>query len=127
VGRKRPSKTPPFKVRTERREDATILEFTGELDLSVQEEVATALAQAIGEAPPLVLVNLQGLTFLDSTGIRCLFEAKLLVEASGMRMAILNGSGPAHRVLELTGMDDVIEMVDDPAELDPPADRPAAA
>jgi hypothetical protein len=50
------------------------------------------------------------------------FEVRVerLDDAVGTRLAILNGSGPAHRLLSLTGMDDLIEMVDDLTQLDPP-------
>jgi anti-sigma B factor antagonist len=109
----------PFEVRVEWRGDAVSLEFLGELDLWGRDEAAAALAQAAAAAPHIIVVNLQGLSFMGSTGLRCLLEAKLLADAAGVRMAIVNGSGPAHRLLELTRLGEVIEMVDDPAQLDP--------
>jgi hypothetical protein len=46
-----------------------------------------------------------------------------VADGVGIRLAILNGSGPAHRLLSLTGTDDLIEMVDDLSRLDPPTVR----
>ncbi len=57
---------------------------------------------------------------MDSTGLRCLVRAKQLTEAAGIRLAVLNGSGPAQRVLELSDLEALIEMVDDESQLDPP-------
>ena len=108
----------PFEVGVEWRGDLVTLEFLGELDLWGRDEAAAALAQAIAAAPRVIVVNLQGLSFMGSTGLRCLLEAKLLADAAGAHMAIVNGSGPPHRLLELTRVDQVIEMVDDPAQLD---------
>jgi anti-sigma B factor antagonist len=111
----------PFEVRAERRDGAVILEFVGELDLTGHDEAAAALAEAVAAAPRAVVVNLERLSFMDSTGLRCLLEAKLLADAKGARMAIVNGAGPPLRLLELTRMDGVIEMVDDLTQFDPPA------
>ncbi len=110
----------PFEVHVEHRDGVVTLEFVGELDLSVQEEAATALADAVCDIPRVIVVNLQGLSYMDSTGLHCLLRAKWLADAVGSRFVVLNGSGPAHRLLDLTGMDAVIEMVDDLARLDPP-------
>ncbi len=114
----------PFEVHVARRDDAVVLEFLGRLDRWGRDDAAAALAEVISSAPRVIVVDLEGLSFMGSAGLRCLFDAKLLAEAAGGRMAILKGSGPAHRLLELTGMDDVMEMVDDPAQLDPPAGDP---
>lgn len=114
----------PFEVHVERRDDAVVLEFLGRLDRWGHDDAAAALAEVVSSAPRVIVVDLEGLSFMGATGLRCLFDAKLLAEAAGGRMAILNGSGPAHRLLELTGMDDVLEMVDDPAQLAPPAGDP---
>ena len=115
----------PFEVRVERRDGAVVLEFAGELDLAVGEEAAAALADAGCDVPPLIVLNLQGLSFMDSTGLHCLERAKAQADAVGTRLAILNGSGPAHKLLSLTRMDDVIEMVDDLTQLDPPMESAA--
>ena len=114
----------PFAVRAERRDGTVVLGFLGELDLSGRDEAAATLADAVTDGARVVLVNLQGLSFMDSTGLHCLFEAKLLADAAGARIAIVNGSGACHRLLELAGMDSIIEMVNDPAQLDQPAAGP---
>ena len=107
----------PFEVHAEWRGDVVTLDFLGELDLWGSEKAAAALALAVAGAPRVMLVDLRGLSFMGSTGLRCLLEAKLLADAAGARMAIVNGSGPPHRLLELTRTDEVIEMVDDPARI----------
>ena len=111
----------PLEVRVEWRGDVVTLDFLGELDLWGRDEAATALAKAISAAPDLIVVNLEGLSFMGSTGLRCLLEAKLLADAAGVRIVIVNCSGAPRRLLELTGMDCVLETIDDSAQLDPPA------
>ena len=116
----------PFGVRVSRHDGLVILEFLGELDVAGHDEAAAALADAVSFAPRLILVNLRGLSFMDSMGLRCLFEAQLLADAAGARMVIVSGSGPPHRVVEL-GMDGGLEMVDDLTQLDPPVVGPRVA
>jgi anti-anti-sigma factor len=110
-------------VRVARGDDVVVLDLLGALDLAAREEAAIALANVVSEAPRVIVVNLQGLSYMDSTGLHCLLRAKSLADAVGTRMAVLNGSGAPHRLLALTRMDDVIEVVDDLAQLDPPAVR----
>lgn len=101
-----------FGVRVERRGATVVVAFRGDLDVAAADAAAEALRQALSGEPSSVLVDLQSLQFMDSTGFHCLMGAKRLADESGRRLAVLNGSGPAHRVLSLTGADAVIEMVD---------------
>ncbi len=109
----------PFEVRVQRSGGITRLALFGELDLTTGEEFAMAFQDA-ALASDAVLVDLRELAFMDSTGIRGLMRAQALADGSGVRLAVLNGSGPPHRVLELSGVDVAIEMVDDESQLDPP-------
>ena len=108
-----------FRARLKRRGCLVVIEFLGELDVAARDEAARALEETITSASGGVVVSLEGLSFMDSTGIHCLFKAKTLAEAVGIRLAVLNGSGPAHRALALIRIEDMIEMVDGLAELDP--------
>jgi anti-sigma B factor antagonist len=107
-----------FRARVEGRGRVVVLELLGELDIAAREEADRALEAAIASASGAVVVNLQGLTFMDSTGVRCIFQAKTLADAAGIRLAVLTGSGPAHRTLALIRMDDVLEIVDGLDQLD---------
>ena len=113
----------PFEVRVQRSGGIARLVLFGELDLTTGEEFAAAFRDAALDSDA-VLVDLRGLAFMDSTGIRGLMRAKALADGSGVRLAVLNGSGPPHRVLELAGVEDAIEMVDDESQLDPPLGGP---
>jgi anti-sigma B factor antagonist len=100
-----------------------VVELHGQLDVAACDEAARAIEEAIASAPGGVVVDLEGLSFMDSTGVRCLFKAKTLADEAGIRLAVLNGSGPAHRVLALIRIADGIEMVDAFDELVPPGEE----
>jgi anti-anti-sigma factor len=95
--------------------DVLKLSLTGEFDLAGADAFRALMAELEARRPRAIVVDLAGVTFLDSTGGRLLFEAE--GRAVGWRFAILNGSGPAHRALTLTGLDRHIAIVEDIDEL----------
>ncbi len=109
--------TPPLMWgRIDRVGDTVILSLAGEFDLVARDAFAAALVAIEATDPLRIVVNVQGLTFMDSTGIKQLFDAHQ--RATGAHtFAVLNGSGPAHRTLELVGLDRVLIMVDNPSQL----------
>lgn len=80
----------------------------------------------IESAPGAVLVDLRGPAFMESTGLHCLLEATAHADTAAVRIAVMNGSGPAHRLLTLA-RGDAVETVDDASQLDPPATAPEGA
>ncbi len=81
------------------------LTLRGELDLGTAERLERALAEA-GED---VLLDLRGLTFMDSTGVRVLLEAAER-GPTGLRM-IAPGSGEARMTIEQTGIAPLLPLV----------------
>lgn len=75
----------------------------GELDLAGADLAREALAAAIGDGEGQVVVDLTGLSFIDSTGIAILVAA--IAESDG-RLRFIPSEAPAvARVLALTGVD----------------------
>ena len=87
----------------------------GELDLATAPEVEAALREPV-EQERLVL-DLRGLTFMDSSGLRLLMGAQTRATEDDRRLALVRGPDAVHRVLEITHMDERFEIVDDPAPL----------
>ncbi len=85
----------------------------GELDLSTVDKVERALAEAERGSPPLVLIDLSALTFLDSTGLRTIVTADQRAREAGRRVAVVKGPETVHRVFTITGLDERLDMVDD--------------
>ncbi len=79
----------------------------GELDLAT----AGRLEQALAEAGEAVLLDLRGLTFMDSTGVRGLLEA---AERGGPGLRIIAPlSGDVRVTIEETGIAALLPLVDD--------------
>jgi anti-anti-sigma factor len=86
---------------------ASRLTLRGELDLGT----AAQLEQALAEAGDDVLLDLRGLTFMDSTGVRVLLEA---AERRGPGLRIVPPQdGDARVTIEETGIAALLPLVQD--------------
>ena len=92
-----------------REEDGTVhMALSGEVDFgNVAELRAAILRQANGE-PRNLVIDLSGVTFLDSMGLSVLIQGKRSVEGSGGQLAIVNAGDRVRHVLQLAGVDEYL-------------------
>ena len=102
-----------LEVRTEDRNGLVHVALMGELDLSTVAKVQEELRRVAADSPPTVVVDLSKLTFLDSTGLRCIVTADERARAEGRRIVIVRGPDAVQRVFAITRLDDRLDMVDD--------------
>lgn len=81
----------------------TVITVSGELDVASSPVLERTLArlQDVG----LVVVDLRGVTFIDSTGLGVLVKAHQLAQERGHRLGLVRGGGQVDRLLKLTGLD----------------------
>ena len=73
----------PFSLQTEEKDGSTVVHLEGELDLAGVRKLREALHSAQHADVSQIIVDLRGLTFLDSTGLGVLIAADL-AGATGM-------------------------------------------
>src|ERR671928_660596 len=99
----------------DRREEAVVLSLAGELDLYNAEEVRSGLLDACAGEPKVLVVDLEEVTFIDSTALGVLIEARSrMADRSGFRLAAPGLE--TRRALEVSGLDRhflVFDTVDD--------------
>ncbi|MDA2809318.1 STAS domain-containing protein [Nocardiopsis sp. RSe5-2] len=92
-------------------EGAVRLSIRGELDLVGAAEARGTACGAERRAGPLLVVDLTGLDFIDSSGLALLVELERRRRARGGRMAVrVAGSGRPARVLGCSGLDQVLDV-----------------
>ena len=91
--------------------DSLTLAVTGEVDMSNAAELEAALDDALGAAGPRLIVDLAGLEFIDSTGLRSLVRFHQS-EESATAIVYRNAHGQVAEVLEVTGLRSVLELDD---------------
>ena len=90
--------------------------FSGDLDLSSAKRAEEAIEQAERSRPPVLVVDLRRLTFMDSTGLRVMVSADKRAQREGRRLVIVRGPAAVQRVFEITRLDERLELVDTPEE-----------
>jgi anti-anti-sigma factor len=79
------------------------LALHGELDINSGPALEAALRAAEREAGERLIVDLGGLTFIDSAGIHRLLESDRRLRSKGRRIWLRPGPAQVQRLLELTG------------------------
>jgi anti-sigma B factor antagonist len=98
-------------------DDVVVITLGGELDLASAAAFADAIDHATSSGAEVVIVDLRGLEFMDSTGIGVIVRAHQAAPQSGYRFAVVKGSPQVDRILSLTGLDEQITLLDAPEEL----------
>ncbi len=116
VGQARPQ---PFAVDVRRRDDVAIVRPRGELDLATVETLRAALDR-VENAARLVL-DLRGLSFIDSTGLRLLVALHQRAQRDGFQLTLIAPAAPADKAIQVSGLDQVLPFVaaDDAVDRDP--------
>ena len=91
----------------------SVVELAGELDLASVALAEAELTRAEREAAGIVL-DLRALEFIDSTGLRLVVRAAGRLHERGGRLVTARGPRAVHRAFELAGLDNRLEMIEDP-------------
>ena len=92
------------------------LELVGELELATVPVLRERLDVALDRGAEVIVIDMSGLEFLDSSGIALLIESHhRLNEQDGARLRLIPSEAPAvARVLRVTDLDRRLRFVDRP-------------
>jgi len=105
----------PFRCETGREGGRAWVRPIGELDLDTAPLLDEQLAAVRAGGAETVVLDLQGLTFMDSTGLRLVIRWDTAGREQGFEFAIVPGSEVVQRVFRLTGLDEHLRVVEPPA------------
>ena len=91
--------------------DRAVVRLVGEVDLAAEEQWWIALndARALSRT---VEVDLSHVTFIDSSGLCFLLEARQKAEAASETLTIVSASVAVKRLVELSGLSDLLMVPD---------------
>jgi anti-anti-sigma factor len=103
-------KAPEFSVISSRDGRRIVVAVAGEIDIASVQSVRHQLdaAEAAG-ADPLVL-DLEDVTFMDSTGVAMIIDAQRRAEAAGRTFALRRVRAQPFRVLQIVGVAEEIPI-----------------
>jgi stage II sporulation protein AA (anti-sigma F factor antagonist) len=107
--------SPPLEVtEQEPRTGAVHVMLSGELDLASAYAFDRRMLGVEARQPEVVVLDLRGVTMLDSAGLARLISAQRRARRGGWRLVIVRGGRVVQRVLQTTGLDEMLEMTSDP-------------
>jgi anti-anti-sigma factor len=104
-----------LEVDTEETGGRAQVSLRGELDISSAPVLEEALGRVEEAGPAVLVIDLRGLAFMDSTGLRTVVSADQRARDQGRRLAVVRGPEPVDRIFSVTRLDERLELVDDPA------------
>lgn len=101
-----------LQIATRRGPDRVILELQGELDIVGCGLLDEALASAEGSGA--VVLDIRGVSFLDSAGLRAIFRARDATQQRGEQFAVTPGSVQVQRLLSVTRLNEHLHTIESP-------------
>jgi anti-sigma B factor antagonist len=97
-----------FEIRDHVRAGQHMFTLVGELDMAGTEALEKTVREGCGEGTERVVLDLRGLAFIDSTGLRALVSVHDLCRERGYEVALIPGGRAVQRVFDLTGLGEVL-------------------
>ncbi len=85
-----------------------VIRVMGELDLNGCPRLELALSEAEVSDAGRILLDIEGLTFIDSTGLGTILRASRRSDRTGRRLRITHGSGYVADAFRLTALDQTL-------------------
>ncbi|MBO8154888.1 MAG: anti-sigma F factor antagonist [Bacillaceae bacterium] len=100
-----------FSVEFEKKQNVLLVRMSGELDHHTAEELKTKWKERLDdEEIQHVVINLETLSFMDSSGLGVILGRYKEVKQQGGEMVVCSISPAVHRLFELAGMFKIIRL-----------------
>jgi anti-sigma B factor antagonist len=99
----------PITTALDRRGGVAVVSVGGEIDLSTAPAFEAAIAGALDDDPPILVIDVSEVSFMASVGLRILAATHEKIGKSA-HIAIVANTPATSRPLELTGLDKVLAL-----------------
>jgi anti-sigma B factor antagonist len=99
-----------LEIGTARRGDACVVTIAGEVDIYTSPALKTALAAATTDGCGMIIVDLDRVGFIDSSGLGVLVGALRRAREAGGDLRVVSGNDTVARILRITGLDRVFSL-----------------
>lgn len=108
--------------------DRALVTVAGEVDLETAAQLGDHALAAVRDVSPHLVLDLSGVTFMDSTGLKVLLSIQRRAEVAQGSLAVVGTTRSVRRILTLTGLDQTFALYDTLDEVpEPPAVTGGAA
>ena len=93
----------PLDVDVESRNGVARLALNGELDMASAQQLSEWIEWAEHDGAATIMLDLRGLSFIDSSGLRALIQAHDRANSNGHQLLLVAATEAARRLFEMTG------------------------
>jgi anti-sigma B factor antagonist len=97
--------------------ERVVLHLEGELDLASVPLLEGEVENATMDDPAAIVLDLRGLEFIDSTGLRAILLLDKRSTERGQTFALVRGSEQVQRLMNMTRVDEHLKIVASPEEI----------
>ncbi len=90
--------------------EKTTLKLTGEIDIFTAQGLKDELYQAIDQAEKKVIVDLAGVSYLDSTGLGTFISGLKKTKEDQKEIKLIHANERVYRLFKVTGLHSVIDI-----------------
>ncbi len=98
-------------IRSERRGDAYHVAPAGELDIATAESLEQELRAAEASDAKTIVLDLSGLAFMDSTGLRVVLDFNERCGGEADRLRVIAGAPAVERLLDIVGLRERLPLI----------------
>jgi anti-sigma B factor antagonist len=99
-----------LQIDTVRQGDTCVLTLSGEVDIYSSPALRNALATASAEGFSMIVVDLNGVSFIDSSGLGVLVGALRRAREAGGDLKVVSAQEFVGRIMRITGLDHVFAL-----------------
>jgi len=92
----------------------SMIRIEGEIDIYSIEKFRETIEEKIKTQIPEIILDCSELSYMDSTGMGVLIELRNKTKEMGQKIIMINPRPNIKKLLALTGVDKIIEIVDNP-------------
>ncbi len=89
-----------------------VLVLHGELAIDTLPTAQVEVTAAEDHAPPVLVLDLSQLEYLDSSGVRLVLLAQDVADAANRRLGVRLGHGPTRHIFDMLGITGRLEVLD---------------
>jgi anti-sigma B factor antagonist len=104
----------PFEIHTELTGDAARLTLAGELDMATAPRLEEAVAGVLAKGARDVIVDLSGLAFVDSSGLRLFITLNDRAAAETWTLGLVRPPARLLSLFQITGAEENLPFIEDP-------------
>ena len=105
--------TTPFEVESASEAQGARLKLSGELDIATVPRVEDAVAATLKGGVDTLTIDLSGLSFVDSSGLRMLIVLDQRAASEGWQLRLIRPGRQALTVFRISGVEENLPFVED--------------